>query len=61
MRNDFRVVIRVQHQDVLDQMVDAPDAKGALEQAMKEVLTRDLSGVKGSLDLHKTEEWRIKR
>ena len=61
MRNDFRVVIRVQHHDVFDQMVDAPDAKGALEQAMKEVLTRDLSGVKGSLDLHKPEGWKMQR
>lgn len=50
MRNDYRVQIRVEHHDVFGGFVDAPDAHAALELAVTEALTRDLSGIKGSRD-----------
>ena len=50
MRNDFQIVIRIEHEEVFGAFVDAPDARTALELAVKEALARDLSGIKGSRD-----------
>ena len=36
MRNEYSVIIRIQEEDVFYQAVDAPDAKSALEKAVKE-------------------------
>lgn len=60
MRNDFRVQIRINHNDVFGGFVDAPDAKTALELAVAEALSRDLSCIKGSRDKLKirSEEWK---
>lgn len=49
-RNEFRVQIKIDHNDVFGGFVDAPDAKTALELAVKEALAKDLSGIKGSRD-----------
>ena len=50
MRNEFRVQIKIDHNDIFGGFVDAPDAHAALELAVKEALARDLSGIKGSGD-----------
>lgn len=50
MRNEYSVIIRIQEEDVFYQAVDAPDAKSALEKAVKVAMERDMSHIKSNLE-----------